>query len=64
MATNMTDNRRSTLAARVRRLALVATVLAVAACSGDSASAPALDDAARAVDLFAHLADSIARTGG
>ena len=64
MATNMTDNRRSSLAARVRRLALGVTVLAVAACSGDSASAPAQDDAARAVDLFAHLADSIARTGG
>ncbi len=63
MSTNMTDTTRFSLTARVRRLALSVTVLAVAACSGDSASAPAQDDAARAVDLFAHLADSVARAG-
>ena len=59
----MTDSLRSSLTARVLRLTLAATTLAVAACSGDSALAPAQDDAARAVDLFAHLADSVARTG-
>ena len=59
----MTDSLRSSLVARVLRLTLGATMLAVAACRGDSALAPAQDDAARAVDLFAHLADSVARTG-
>ena len=50
---------------RSRRAVLgVACVSLAAACSGDTAVAPAQDEAARAVELFARLADSVSRSGG
>ena len=50
---------------RIRRAALgVACLSFAAACSADTTAAPVTDDAARAVDLFAHLADSVSRSGG
>ena len=51
------------IVARRSVIAIVCLAL-VAACGSDSATAPAADDAARAVAVFARLADSVARSGG
>src|SRR5205814_5651767 len=48
----------------IRAAALGAVSLAVVACGGDSSVTPAQDDAARAVNTFTHLADSVTRAGG
>jgi hypothetical protein len=50
---------------RVRRVGLAIACFSFAlACSADTSSAPMQTDAARAVDLFSHLADSVSRSGG
>lgn len=55
------------LPSRIRRAALgVACLSLAAACSAhtECCGPPTQDDATRAVDLFAHLADSVSRSGG
>ena len=51
------------IVARRSVIAIVCLALVVA-CGSDSATAPAADEAARAVAVFARLADSVARSGG
>ena len=42
----------------------VAWLIAAAACDTDGVTNPTNDDAARAVNVFTHLADSVSRNGG
>ena len=61
----MLHSSHSLLRSRIRRIALgVACLSVVAACGADTSSAPAPDDAARAVEFFSRLADSVSRAGG
>jgi Intracellular proteinase inhibitor len=52
------------ITSRLRIAALGAACLAFLACGSDTSTAPTQDDAARAVNVFTQLADSVSRAGG
>jgi hypothetical protein len=52
------------IAKHLRIAALGAACFALIACGSDTSTAPTQDDAARAVNVFTQLADSVSRAGG